>query len=404
MVHDLNNTDFLRNPGPKLRALQTQGAFVQVKLPLVGVVWATTNDETARQVLKDTENFARNTKNATGRSMAKTFWWMPPFLRPLLRNPAQLDGAEHIRLRHLVTAAFTKTAMETRIPAIQQIANQLLDQMPLTQEVDLMGAYCQKIPMLVICDVMGIPEADRAKVAAWVNPMTQISGGPSFARALPGIWRIARYFRTEFENVRQNPRPGLISDLVQAEQNGDRLSNDELLAMVMALFVAGHETTANLMGFAIAHMLDTPENVIPFKDDPSRWNAFTEEVLRHESPVMLTNIHYAKNNINISGHEFEIGDKIVLLLIGANRDPNRFTDPDQFQPDRVRNPHIGFGYGPHICVGMQLARVELRVALQTLFERFPEIQPTLKQAELPLLKRVGLRGYKRLPVRLRQSS
>lgn len=375
--------------------------LVRMRLPILGPVWVTTNYADTHAVLGDAATFVRNPATAGGRPPERVFWWTPPFVRPLLRNVTLMDGADHARLRKLVTQAFSTRGIDAMRPKLAEIAGRLLDDLPKDQETDLIAGYTRQLPMLAICELLGVPEADREKVARWIEPISRVSGIATFFRAAPGLYKVSRYFRSDFDVVRATRRPGLIRELVEAREGTDRLSDDELLAMVVALFIGGFDTTTHLIGNGAMTLMQRPDIAQALRDDPQGWTFFIEEVMRFHSPVMFTNMFHVAKDTDLGGQRLRRGERIVPLLIAANRDPERFADVGSFDPKRRPNRHLGFGYGTHMCIGMQLARAEAQVALQTLFGRYPEVALTRPVDQVPMLKRLGLRGMAQLPVRLR---
>lgn len=398
MRYSITDPEFLRDPQPVLAKMRAEGPFVQVKIPLLGAIWLTTTDAAARHVLKSPRLFVRDSGAAGGAPMQKRFWWLPPFMKPLLQNMLAVDGAEHKRLRGLVETAFAHTTVEDMRPQVEAIANELLDDLPEGQILDIQAQFARPLPLMAICALLGIPQEDRNKIAKWIAPISGPTSGWTMLRALPGLWRIMRHFRQDFDQVRASPRPGLISDLVQTEIAGDKLSKDELLGMVVMLFIAGHETTVHLITNAIHGLLCDQAARRTMQQDPDGLPLLVEEFMRFTSPVMMTKPHYVTQDTTYENVTLRQGDQIAALLIGANHDPARFDQPERFLPTRRPNPHLGFGHGPHVCLGMQLARAEAHVALSTLFRRFPN----LEMAQEPLFsQRTGMHGLRQLKVVLK---
>ncbi|MBM1219450.1 cytochrome P450 [Ponticoccus sp. SC2-23] len=402
MTFDLTDPDFLRAPGPMLAQMRTEGPIVRARIPFMGEVYLTTTDEAARRLLKATDSFARDPGHAGGRSYQKIMWWMPPFMRPLMHNMLLHDGAAHKRLRSLVDQAFARHAMLDLRPEIMALADGLLDQIDPDRPQDMVAAYARPLPLQVICLLLGIPESDRARVQRWISPISAPVNGWAMLRAFPGLYRLIRYFRAEFADVRRTGgRPGLIRDLVLAEQDGDRLSEDELLSMVVMLFIAGHETTVHLVSNGIAGCIDAGNLGPELANSPGRMAIAVEEFMRFYTPVMMTKPLFARHDTEFEGTPLRTGDKIVALLIGANHDPARVEAPSEMRPERRPNPHLGFGHGPHVCLGIQLARIEAQVAIERLFLRYPNAQFAVRRDEIVHGRRIGLRGLPRLPLRLR---
>jgi len=193
----------------------------------------------------------------------------------------------------------------------------------------------------------------------------------------------------------------LIRDLVEAEDAGDTLTDDELLAMVFTLFVAGHETTVHLIGNSLYGLLSNPDTRAVLADDPANVAIMVEEFMRHTSPVMMTKPHFVTADTTFDGVALNQGDMVAALLIGANHDPARHDNPTEFRPLRRPNAHIGFGHGPHVCLGMQLARAEAQVAITQLFTRFPNVRLADENSPVRYIKRTGLHGLHQLNVVLK---
>ena len=401
MSFDLTDPRFLSDPSGLLDELRSGPPLVRVRLPILGTVWLATTDTLVRTVLKDTERFVRDSANAGGRSMSRQFWWVPPFVKPLLRNVSQVDGDDHARLRRLVAGAFARSEIEALRPALAAKATALLAALPHDRPVDLVASFARPLPIQAICEMLGVPDSDQTRIETLAAPLGQVIGLWSFFRAMPALWQLVRYFRAAFEDVRSSGRPGLMRELLSYQEDGDQLSDDEVLAMVVALFIAGHETTSALIGAALALLLEDPELARSLRAEPDSLPLFLEEVTRRESPVLLTNMLFATRDTELGGLQIKKGDRIVPLLIAANRDGARFEDPDALVSQRRPNAHLGFGHGPHVCLGMQLARVETQEAVRAMLTGYPDARLAVAPGELPRTRRLGLRGFDALPVRLR---
>lgn len=400
MDYDLGSPEFLANPASLLAQMRSDGPLVRVKLPIIGHMWLTTTDEAARAVLKNADLFARDPTKGTGKTLAQKYWFFPPFMRPLFQNMLAYDGATHKRLRGLVDQAFNKTTIADLRPRLVALSDALLDQSETNQPIDIIELYTRPLPLMAICDLLGVPQDELAKVARWIAPLSGPTSTWGILRGFPGLWRIMRYFRADFDRVRQNPRPGLITDLVQAEDAGDRLSDDELLAMVVTLFIAGHETTVHLITMGIYGLLTHPAARTALNERPEELPLLIEEFMRFYSPVMMTKPHFVQQDTVFEGVSLKQGDQVAAFLIGANHDSARFDAPERLIPDRRPNAHLGFGHGPHVCLGMQLARAEAQVALERLFTRFPHVALADPDAPPAYTKRIGIHGLTRLDLKL----
>lgn len=401
MVYDITDPEFLQNPKPVLAQMRADGPFAEIRLPLLGKLWVATTDASARHVLKSADIFVRDSSAAGGKPMHKRFWWLPPFMKPLLMNMLAFDGDAHKRLRGLVEKAFARTEIEQMRPRLVTIADQLLDSLKPSEPVDIQALYARPLPLMAICELLGIPQADQQRIAAWIAPISGPTSSWTMLRSMPGFYRTLRHFRRDFDVVRKTPRPGLITALVEAEIAGDKLSDDELLAMVVTLFIAGHETTVHLITNAIYGLMSDPDAMAAMKSRAADLPLLLEEFMRSTSPVMMTKPHFVTRETTYEGHTLKRGDMVAALLIGANHDPARFEAPEDFRPQRRPNPHLGFGHGPHVCLGMQLARAEAQVALEQLFTRFPDIRLAAPKAPPNWTRRSGIHGLSRLDVLLK---
>ena len=314
-----------------------------------------------------------------------------------------LDPPDHTRLRNLVSKAFTPRAVLGMEPRIREIAGELADELAGSAEADLVGQYAYPLPMTVICELLGIPEADRPRFRSWTA---------LFARSLDTNVALSRDEIAERERMRldfldyarelvdlRRRRPGddLISKLVAAQRSDD-LSMPELLVTVVTLISAGYETTVSAIANCALALLSHPEQLRLFREHPERTDEFLDELLRYDPPVHHT-MRVALDDVEIDGHRISAGDLLVVMLGAANRDPELVNDPDRLDLTRPPERHLVFGLGIHYCLGAQLARIELRHALRTLFQRFPEMR--LASGERKYRKNYVIRTLAELPVFLR---
>ena len=311
------------------------------------------------------------------------------------------DPPDHTRLRGLVTKVFTARKIEEMRPGIQAITDRLLDKVAGAGEMDAIRDLAFPLPVLVICELLGIPEADRARFvtatasgAALLNPVPPTR--EELDRANEGTLATGAYFEALFEQRRKEPRDDLLTLLVQAEEAGDRLTTEELRANVTLLFAAGHETTVNLIGNGIWALLGNPSQWAAIRENPAMIPNAIEEILRYECPVQAVARTVAEP-IEFGGVEFNKGDLIVALIGAANRDPEVFPDPDRMDVTRERLRPLSFGGGIHFCIGAQLARIEAEVVFTTLLQRLPDL--ALVDAAKPQWRdSFTLRGLTTLPV------
>lgn len=300
---------------------------------------------------------------------------VPDHLRAFYRiednSMLELEAPRHPRLRGLVLRAFTTRRIKDLAPEIAALAHGLIDDFP-KGEVDLLPAFCQPIPVIVIARLLGVPDSMAPQLLDWSNAMVAMYQ----ARRTPQIEQAAAQAAADFalflegyiDQRRTTPRNDLLTDLIAAEEAGERLSTDELIATCVLLLNAGHEATVHTMGNGIKTLLETRTTITNDTAAP-----VVEEIMRHDPPLHMFT-RYAYEEADLFGHRFQRGDKVALLLGAAGRDPQVYADPHRFDPMRTAPAHHAFGGGPHFCVGAPLARLELTVALPILFARLPGLR------------------------------
>jgi hypothetical protein len=315
-----------------------------------------------------------------------------------------LDPPDHTRLRNLVNMAFTPRVIAAMEPRVQAITDQLLDAateraMHNGRQIDVIKDLAEPLPVTVISELLGVPSEDHAQFRRWsydlaraLDPLFEVQILDNADRA---VRELTEYFRPLVEARRRAPGDDLISALVRAEEEGDRLSEDELYAFCVLLLGAGSETTTNLIGNGFLALHQQPEQLRLLRDDPSLADSAIEELLRFDAPVQLTS-RVALEDVTIGERAVRAGEFIVLSLAGANRDPAQFADPDRLDVTRAENRHLSFSLGNHYCLGSPLARLEARTAIMSLLERFPAT--SLLDAEPRWREMVTLRGLTTLPV------
>jgi cytochrome P450 PksS len=399
---DLASPAFKANPYPFYARLRAEAPVWRATLRDRRAAWLVTRYEDVARVLKD-DTFAKDKLNAMDLEQRAKTPWVPGFLKPLERNMLDLDDPDHARLRALVSKAFTPRLIERLRGRIEALCEELLDQMQRVRGrrdgTDLVAGYALPLPATVIAELLGVPAEDHARFHRWSNRLVSISSGRDMLRALPAAHSFVGYLRKLVEGRRAAPQDDLITALIRAEEAGDKLSEDELLAMAFLLLVAGHETTVNLIASGTLALLEHPEQAERLRRDPSLVKPAVEELLRYTSPVEMATERYAREDTEIVGTTIPRGELVLAVLGSANRDEGHFEDPDALDLARDPNRHLAFGRGGvHHCLGAPLARMEGQIALTALLRRFPGVRLAMTPETLRWRRGLFLRGLERLPL------
>ncbi len=310
-----------------------------------------------------------------------------------------LDPPDHRRLRGLVSKAFTPRAVNALEPHVRSLMHGLLDGIDDLNGFDLMEAVARPLPVIVIAEMLGVPVEDRPRFRSWSDRRARILeptiSAEERADAVLAGADLDAYFAPLVEERRADPRDDILSGLVQAEEEGDRLDGNETITMLRLLLVAGNETTVNLIGNGMLALLRHPEQLQRLRDDPALIPSAVEELLRYDSPVQL-DLRRIVEDCDVNGFPVKRGEDIVMLIGGANRDPGQFENPDGLDVGRDQGSHISFGRGIHACIGAPLARLEARIAIEVLLERFSSIR--LAGPPPRFRPSIVLRGLESLPV------
>ncbi|MFI9201645.1 cytochrome P450 [Streptomyces sp. NPDC053048] len=305
------------------------------------------------------------------------------------------DPPEHTRLRRLVTKAFTSGAVTRLHPYIQHIVDRLLDALPSDGEADLVAGLTIPLPVTVICQLLGVPEADRAQVRTWSNDLFA-AGQPQ--RIDAASHAVAGYMADLIEAKRHASDGSLLHDLVTVREEGEQLSEDELVSLAVLLLVAGHETTTNFIGNAVLTLLQHADLRDRARTEPGRIRSLLDELLRYDSPVGIATFRYTTQPISLGQTDIPAGVPVLISPGAANRDPSRYPTPDSPDPDRDARAHLAFGYGIHRCLGAPLALAEAEIALRALLARFPGLRLAVAPEELRWRRTRLMRGLESLPV------
>jgi cytochrome P450 len=393
---DFTSQEYFRNPATEIARLRASGPVVEVRFPIVGKVWITTTQELAARVLKDSDTF---TLRKDGGAIAGLRWWMPGVIRAIADNMLTMDEPDHTRLRGIVDEAFRRRAILDMEPRILAIAGELAEELFSDgSPADIVERYARKLPLSVICEVLGLPEADRPKFIAWTNSFTRLTGIIGFLGLIPAMAAMKRYLEGRLETARLQDGEGLIAELVRVEKEGERISAREMVAMVFLLLGAGTETTTHLISGSIHELARNPKLRDWLTEDWSRANLAIEEFLRFISPVQFSKPRFVRADTDLGGVRVSEGETIMAMLAAANRDPEANDHPDRLDLERTPNRHLAFGTGIHFCLGHQLARIEGKCALQALFRRWPKLQIAVPEPQIRWRERPGLRAIASLPV------
>ncbi len=401
---DLTSPAFKRDPFPTFARMREQGPVIRVRISLVGEVWMATTYEAVNDLLRDHPRFVQSPATAGNRGMGILVRWLPRSLRPLATNMLLRDPPDHRRLRSLVDQAFRRQSVEALRPRLEALADSALDALEAEAArapggVDLLAQFARPYPLAVICEILGLPPEDRPMFTRWATRFSTATNVLGIVRGLAmGVRPLLRYVREEFRRQSSQPRDGLMAALIEAEEAGDRLSEDELVAMVFLLLAAGHETTLHQIAMNVLTLLDHPQQLAELRADWGLADSAAQELLRHVSFAQVSKPRYARADTEFHGQAIRRGQMIFACLAAANSDPSVFEDAERLDIRRHPNRHVAFGTGIHVCLGASLARTETAIAMERLFTRFPRLEIAVPRAQLRFSARIGTRALLALPV------
>jgi cytochrome P450 PksS len=392
------SADFKVNPFPLLARLRASEPVYRTTLPDKTVVWLLTRYDDVAALLRD-ERFTKHRRSALTDEQLRKLPWTPPMFRPLEQNMLDLDPPDHTRLRSLVHKAFTPGLVEQMRLRTQTLADELLDRVVPAGEMDLISQFALPLPMTIITEILGVPKKDHDKFHRWSQAVVSLTSPTPTLSVLPRVWKFIRYLRQFFKLRRRDPHDDLVSALIKAEESGDRLNEDELLAMVFLLLIAGHETTVNLIGNGTLALLENPNQMSRLQGEPALVKPAVEELLRYTAPVFTTTERYALENTTIRDVTIPRGEMTLGVIGSANHDETVFENPDELQITRDPNRHLSFGQGIHFCLGAPLARMEAQIAFTALLKRLPDLRLKSSVDSLRWRPSIFLRGLTSLPVK-----
>ena len=366
-------SSFRTDPYPQYRAMRAHAPIEKHRV-FRALILSRHADIT--RVLKDPSFSVDRTSQIEAPPMLNPFAKISPeFKTAVMSSLLMSDPPDHTRVRNLVNKAFTPRRIDDLRPRIQEIVDDLLGRFHPGSSIDFVSDFAIAMPVTVIAELLGVPAEDHGRFKVWstvLGALLDPIGSNYGLDALEGSFRdMSGYFAEIFEARRREPRNDLISALVGAEQDGEKLNSTELLSVCALILGAGHETTTNLLANAVVALLRNPGERKRLSDDPGLIESAVEEFLRYDSPVQVTD-RCATQPTRIGNYELQPGEFTVLVLGAGNRDPDVFSDPDRLDLSRRDNRHLSFSAGGHFCLGAQLARAEAQIALETLLERFPD--------------------------------
>lgn len=400
---DLNSAEFLADPYPVYDRMRSNDP----------VYWSEQNSYWLLTRYADIVSLIPNEKLSSNRIAAHADR-MPneikeqfrPFFTAVSSWMLMVDPPDHTRLRGLVNKAFTPGVVANMQRLIQELVDDMLTRVESHGRMDVITDLANPLPAMVIAELLGVPRTDQRQFKEWSDDMTKALSGIDSAKSkeeLFGLYGIAQksimqlssYFKERINELRLHPQENLLSALAQAEEQGDRLTENELFANCVLLMMAGHETTTNLIGNGILALLRNPEQKEALATNPALIVSAVEELLRYDSPVQKM-ARIALSDIAVDGKQIKKGQLVCFCFGAANRDPEQFVTPQQLDIARKPNRHLAFGHGLHYCVGAALARLEGQIAVSSLLHRLPKVRLENESAEWH--RDFTLRGLKSLPV------
>ncbi|SDS88799.1 Cytochrome P450 [Microlunatus soli] len=389
----LFSLDFIRDPYPTYAQLRANTPVTKVRSPHGFDMWLLVRFDDVSAALTD-RRMSRDLRNAPDEVLAYTGSTDIATNQNLLT----LDPPDHTRMRKLVQSAFTSRRVRDLEESVAELVQRLMDAMTGRPQVDLVPALGFALPLTVICRLLGIPNRERPEFRRWMDGLMMSGGGQAAAdRLRESQHRLVEYFQGLVRRKRIDPGDDLLSAMIEATDNDQQLSADELVGLTFNLLVAGHETTVGLLSTSMMLMITHPEQLAAVQSEPERWGDAIDEVLRFEGPAGIS-LAITTEDVEYAGQLIPAQSVVAALLQSANRDPGRFDHPDRFDVAREGRSHLGFGAGLHRCIGAPLAKMEARIAVPMMFERFPDI--ALDTDQLQWMPTPFFRQLRTLPVRL----
>lgn len=384
------------NPLPFYARMRQEAPLVRLMDPYNGLpVWMVTRYKDAVEMLRD-PRFSKDMRKVPENSPSRTL--MRDSMQALNQHMLMADPPDHTRLRTLVSKAFTPRRVDALRPRITAITSQLLDGVRAQGSMDLLDAFAFPLPITVIAEMLGVPLEDQDKFREWTTAIVSPAVGGNFEPIQRAGMQFIQYFQSLLERRRNEPKDDLLTALMSVEEQGDRLSPQELISMLFLLLVAGHETTVNLIGNGVWALLQHPEQLERLRAHPEHIESAVEEMLRYCGPVETTTQRWAHGDVEWRGQTIPAGEGVFASLLSADHDPEQFPEPERFDITREPNRHIAFGFGIHFCLGAPLARLEGTIAINLLLERLPRLRLGADPAALKWRDGILIHGLHNLPV------
>ena len=393
-LYRLLDPEVLANPYPLYRRLRTEDP---VHWDPFLHAWVVTRYADVVTVL---HRFSANRTPTPEQLAALGLETLTPVARVMVRQMLFLDAPSHTRIRGLASQAFTPRRVERLREHIQDIMDGLLDAVLPRGRMDVIEDLAAPLPAIVTAEMLGVPTRDHQLLKKWSADFAEMLGNfqhnpDRAAGVLRSTEEMVAYFRDAVREQRERPRDGLVSALLAAEIDGDRFTEDEVIANVIVTMVGGQETTTNLIGNGIVTLLRNPQELVRLREDPALLAPAVEELLRYESPSQHT-ARLAPDDVTLGGKLIRKRQAVIAVMAAGNRDPERFPDPDRLDLGRPDNRHLAFGWAAHFCFGAPLARIEGQIAFSTMLRRLPGLR--LEPGPLVWRENLGLRGLTALPV------
>jgi cytochrome P450 len=392
--------EILQDPYPTYTRLLEEGPLHYVDVGSKWAVWSVFSHAECSSIAKDPRLSAKRAQQMLLPLPLSRQAEFSELSRMLSLWLIFMDPPEHTRLRKLLNKGFSPAAIEALRPQVEAIVDRMLEPLQQGSEVDLMREFANPMPVRIISEMLGVPQELHDTFVNWSRAIALFRGSPDRTveqaqAAQDALFGFTDFFRKTVADRRRNKGNDLISLLIDIEEEGEVLTEEELYAQCIALLFAGHETTRNLIGSGMYTLLQHPQQTAELREKPEMIRTAVEEILRYESPVQFT-ARVLKEDIEICGQHIPKKWTVLCMLGAANRDPKRFEEPNRLNLKRLNNQHLAFSAGPHACIGGQLARLEGQVAILNLVQRFPKMKLTGPRPEWA--STFGLRGLKSLPV------